>query len=525
MSLLRLAQERTDHLLVVSPAYHAITPPSFPCRPGSSIQIDCCSEGSLIEENHAHRWTRKILSRSRQRRVTIDILPEDVLLEIFYWYLAENPDIDELEEWHTLVHVCRKWRSLVLRSPRRLNLRLLCDGRRPVREKLNGWPALPIVIYGWKHEMPGVTDIVTAFEHNDRVCQVLLWDISSSLLERVLALMQQTFPALTSLGLSSDDNEAPALSDSFLGGSAPRLQYIQLNCIPFPGLPKLLLSATGLVTLRLLHIPHFGYFSPKVMVIVLSGSTRLEEFKLTFQSPRSRPDRERRRPPPHTRSVFRALTHFEFHGVSEYLEDLVARIDAPLLDLFDITFFHQVIFHTPQLAQFISRTPQLKLRDEARVTFYSRTAVVTLPSPQMRHRFLELKISCSQSDWRLSSMAQICSSFLSLISSLERLYVYEKEHLQSCWQDDIENVQWLELLRPFTTVKTLYLSPEFAPRIAPALQELVGERATEVLPALRSLQFHPSRPVQEAIEKFVAARQLSGHPISVSHWDWKQVKR
>lgn len=460
-------------------------------------------------------------------RLTIGILPDDVLLEIFDWYLEENPVIDELEEWHKLVHVCRKWRSLVLQSPHRLNLRLLCDGRRPVREKLEAWPPLPIVIYGWKHEMPRVTDFVSAFKHNHRVCRVLLSDMSSSLLERVLALMQQPFPALTSLQLSSGDNEAPTLSDSFLGGSAPRLQNLQLNCISFPGLPKLLVSATSLVTLRLRHIPHSGYFSPEVIVIVLSAaSTRLEEFELIFQSPRSRPDRERRRPPPPTRSVFRALARVEFYGASEYLEDLVARIDAPLLERFDITFFHQVIFHTPQLAQFISRTPQFKTREEACVTFYSRTAVVTLPSPQMCHRILELKISCSQADWRLSSMAQICSSSLPLLSSLERLYVSEEEYLQSCWQDDIENVQWLEILRPFITVKTLYLSREFAPRIAPALQELVGGRATEVLPALRSLfleQCHPPRPVQEAFEKFVAARQLSGHPVAISHWDRKQV--
>jgi F-box-like len=456
--------------------------------------------------------------------VTIDMLPDDLLLEIFDWYLEENPGIDELEEWHTLVHVCRKWRNLVLQSPRRLNLRLLCDGRRPVREKLNIWPPLPIVIYGWKHEMPGITDIVAAFDHNDRICQVLLWDLSSSLLERVAALMQQPFPALTSLGLSSDDNDAPTLSDSFLGGSAPRLQHLQLNCIPCPGLPKLLLSATGLVTLRLRRIPHSGYFSPEAMIIVLSASTRLEEFELTFQSPQSRPDSERLRPLPSTRSVVRALTHFEFHGVSEYLEDLVARIDAPLLDLLNITFFHQIIFHTPQLAQFISRTPQLKAGDEARVVFYSMTALVTLSSPKMCHRILELKISCTRSDWRLSSMAQICSSSLPLISSLERLYVYEKEDVQSCWQNDIENVQWLELLRPFNTVKALYLSLEFTPRIAPAFQELVAGRATEVLPALRSIfleQLRPSTGVQEAIETFVAARQFSGHPIAISYWDRK----
>jgi len=60
------------------------------------------------------------------------------------------------------------------------------------------------------------------------------------------------------------------------------------------------------------------------------------------------------------------------------------------------------------------------------------------------------------------------------------------------------------------------------PSIAPALQELVGERVTEVLPALQSLFLrgsHPSGPVRKAIRKFVTARQLAGHPIIVSRWD------
>ena len=92
------------------------------------------------------------------------------------------------------------------------------------------------------------------------------------------------------------------------------------------------------------------------------------------------------------------------------------------------------------------------------------------------------------------------------------------------WQDDIENSQWLELLHPFTAVKDLYISQEFTPRIAPALQELVGERVTEVLPALQTLFLEeplPSGPVQETIGQFVAARQLAGHPIAVSRWERK----
>jgi hypothetical protein len=72
------------------------------------------------------------------------------------------------------------------------------------------------------------------------------------------------------------------------------------------------------------------------------------------------------------------------------------------------------------------------------------------------------------------------------------------------------------------SLPVLYLSEKIAPRIAPALEELVGDRATEVLPALQNLfleGLQPSEPVQEGIAKFIATRQLSGHPVTVSLWE------
>jgi hypothetical protein len=82
-------------------------------------------------------------------------------------------------------------------------------------------------------------------------------------------------------------------------------------------------------------------------------------------------------------------------------------------------------------------------------------------------------------------------------------------------------MQWLEIFRPFTTVKKLYICEKFAQDIASALQQLVGERATDLLPALESLfleELQPSDPAQEAISQFVAARQVLGHPVAVSYW-------
>jgi hypothetical protein len=224
-----------------------------------------------------------------------------------------------------------------------------------------------------------------------------------------------------------------------------------------------------------------------------------------------------------TRTLLPVLTEFWFSGVSEYLEDLMARIDVPLLDFLHITFFHQLIFDTPQLAQFISRAPKFKAHEEARVVFFDWQVSVTFPKTFDGE--LELEILCRQPDWQLSSLAQVCiSSFPpTLIPAVEHLYIlgdYELSQLH--WQDDIESGQWLELLHPFNAVKRLYISQEFVPRIAPALQELILERVTEVLPALETLFLEeppPSGPVHETIGQFIAARQLTSNPIVVSSWE------
>ena len=475
------------------------------------------------------------------RRVTIDMLPDVALLEIFDCYVevAREEEIEEyklyrrlkIQGWHTLVHVCRKWRIIVLGSPRRLGLRLLCREKTPVKETLSVWPPLPIVI---KQFYPTqMENIILALEHNERICKIDLIEVTNSQQEEVLAAMQQPFPALTKLRIWLYQEGMPTvIPESFLGGSAPRLQYLELEHIQFPGLPNLLLSAPDLVDLHITRIPHSGYISPEVMVHCLSTLTRLEGLSLVFESPKSRPVWKTRRPYPPKRSTLLTLTYFRFGGVSEYLEDLVARINAPLLDNFNVTFFHQLIFNTPQLAQFFARTPNFQSLVGADIAFVFFEGHVLVKSPETYPypypRGFQLKISCKQSDWQLSSLAQVCSSSFPhvLIRMVEHLHISQAKYKgPRRWQDDIEGSQWLEALRPFTGLKDLYVSREFLPRIAPAFQELAGEPVTEVLPALQSLfleKVNPSGPVREATKKLVVARHLAGHPITVSHWDRKQ---
>jgi len=105
---------------------------------------------------------------------------------------------------------------------------------------------------------------------------------------------------------------------------------------------------------------------------------------------------------------------------------------------------------------------------------------------------------------------------------VERLDIFQHGPLDPDQQDDTENGQWLELLRPFIGVKVLYLSEEIVPSFAPALQEIVGDRVFDVLPALQGIfleGLHPSGSVKEALDKFSDARQFSERPIVISHWD------
>ena len=360
----------------------------------------------------------------------------------------------QIEAWQPLVHVCRRWRSLVFGSPRRLKMRLVCTIKTPAEDTLDVWPALPILIRDYDCLTEGMDNIIAVLERSDRVSEVYLKNAPSSHLERVSApaAMQRPFPGLASLLFHSYYVNVPALPDSFLGGSAPLLRLLYLDCVPFPGLPKLLLSAPHLVHLRLWNISHSGYFSPEAMLTALPTLTSLESLRIQFESPRSRPDLAGRRPSPPTRLVLPVLATFGFKGVCEYLEDLVARIDAPQLITLHLTLFNQIIFDTPQLIQFIGRTPTLNTPEKAHIAFgdyHTRFRLSSGPGG------LSVGIACRELDWQISSLEQVCTSCSPLLSTLENLYIYQAPFSQPNWQDNIENILWLELLHPFTTIKNL----------------------------------------------------------------------
>ena len=66
-------------------------------------------------------------------QVTINVLPNNVLLDIFEIYLGKDdsngPGLDfwlSYDKWHMLVHVCGRWQCIVFASQRCLDLKLCC---------------------------------------------------------------------------------------------------------------------------------------------------------------------------------------------------------------------------------------------------------------------------------------------------------------------------------------------------------------------------------------------------------------
>ena len=456
--------------------------------------------------------------------MTIDVLPDNVLLEIFHFhkndvFLIIPRPVSVTWRWKTITQVCQRWRTIIFGSPRRLDLRLVCTNETPTRTSLGIWPPFPIVVLcnppPWVDEK-GLSNVIAALEHSDRISEVYIFNINGPALEKITAVMQKPFPILISFQLTSIDESVPVFPETLSAGSAPRLRFFYLSGIPFSTSHKFVLSISQVESLYLLNIPNSGYISPEIMVTFLAALPNLKNLSIGFRSPPPRPIRTNQ--PPLTRVIFPALAALHFSGVSEYFEDIVARIETPLLHMLSVAFFMDLIFHIPRLHYFIGRTKSLGSHHQALMEFSSMETKIMFGSS------FHLEVRCERLDWQLSSISQIFGEQLPLLSHVEQLELCENPALtRTTWKTDpdMDSPLWLELFRLFTSVQSLYISETLVPPVAVALHEL-SEGTIELLPALQSLfleGLQPAGPEQKSLQSFVDSRRLSGHPVIIQNWE------
>jgi hypothetical protein len=450
------------------------------------------------------------------QQVTIDMLPDDVLLNIFRYYLDGTPRV-----WPTLSRVCQGWRQTVFASPLGLSLRLYCTYGTPVRKTLDYWPALPLVIrYGGLPELhpPAPKDddnIIAALKQSSRVISIGL-TITSSLLEKLSAI-SEPLSELEGLALLSRDNMELTLPSAFRWG--PRLRLLHSTSIAFPSFPQLLSPCQDLVDLQIHEIPSAGYFSPVAFANALTGMAQLETLSLHFLS--LPPRRNHLSLPPQSGGL-PALTCLKYRGTSKYLDSFVARIDAPRLGDVDITFFSQPTMDTAELGRFMERIEIQSSLCQADIDAFADAISISFTDSSSSTP-LRLQISCKQLDWQLSAMAQVCDHFSPFLFRVKRLYI---NTTQSSSGQDVDGEHWRGLVGSFGGARNMaWVAGEPTTDILRALSRADGGHTsdTTVLPSLRNLRV--IMPVQideqflgpfwDSAQSFITSRRLSGRPVEL----------
>ncbi|KAN0135900.1 hypothetical protein V8E53_006352 [Lactarius tabidus] len=450
----------------------------------------------------------------RNQQAMIEMLSVDILVNIIHHYLYSSP-----QDWPTLTHVCRSWRQIISRYPLGLDLRLYCTYGIPVQNALECWPPFPLVVkYGGYPGLDPPTledddNIIASLKESGRVSSISL-TVTRSLIEKLPAITEP-LSGLEELVLLSRDSVQLALPSVFRWGS--RLCTLHSTRVAIPSFPRLLLPCHDLTDLQLHEIPNAGYFSPEEFANALSMVTQLRILSLHFLSFPSRRKYLALPPPSEERVVLPALTCFKYRGTSKYLDNFVARIDAPCLRDIDITCFSQPTMDASQLGRFIGRIEMPTPLSGAEVQI-SVHAISVAFLDQSTAIPLRVQIPCKQLDWQLSSMAQIFNHFSPFLFRVEDLRISSTQSLHV--EDGMAGGQWLELIHAFSGAKDFHVAGVHVMDMLCALRPAHGNHTTDtVLPTLRNIHVYEHMPMDMplwiAAESFLASRQFSGHPVEL----------
>jgi hypothetical protein len=248
------------------------------------------------------------------------------------------------------------------------------------------------------------------------------------------------------------------------------------------------------------------------MVACLARPPRLHSLLIGFHLAPSRHWHYQISLSPVTRALLPALTRFEFRGPSKYLAEFSSRIDGPRLNEIHLRYSSQLVdFQVAQLFQFLDRSedPKLALIRRAQVNFLRPRVIFDMyPHPDSNPACVSSLFDCKVLGKQILHLAQVFGQPSAIVSGV----VHLKLSLNHPHADRHDNA-WLRLFRQCSAIRALHVSGKFAGHIALALDGVAAEVVAEVLPAL-DLIYIVGQPVS-CVEKFLAARRLSAHPVTI----------
>ncbi|KAH9169040.1 hypothetical protein EDB89DRAFT_2073463 [Lactarius sanguifluus] len=210
-------------------------------------------------------------------------------------------------------------------------------------------------------------------------------------------------------------------------------------------------------------------------------------------------------------AVLPTLTEFVFGRDFEYLEDLVAQIDAPRVD----DFIGRSNF---KLAQF----------RRAQVTFYSDQVYIDLDLPQgecLQAKFsIIMTLNYATTTSPVFYMVHVLGQLAAMTSSVGHLRVsFRDPTIPRQVGKDLLESEWLPLLCLFSAVEVLEVSGGLEGCIASALEDTAEETLNILLPAFQLLWLEDDNCNKP--EQFLSSRQHSGRPVTIANTQEEFVER
>ena len=468
--------------------------------------------------------------------LTIDNIPDEVLLEIFDYYqqhfISDQPLWNKKYKWFKLIHVCRRWRFIVFASSTRLDLCLVVSAHNPGNMKTIFSPRLPPLPIAIDYDCLPVgtashvktkvfSRMLAALKRCDRVHAITFLGTAPDFDELVKATKHH-FPILENLKLQNVDTRITELElpSTFLNGSAPHLRSLKLHRISLTSITSLLSSATVLIELNLrLYTP----FSMASLLAHLRNMHCLRHLELMLRIRGAPSSTNGPIPPTNPEDTFllSKLTSFHYQGPSSVLGALVAGFTAPSLQDVHIILNdddEDPIFHLSRFLDGIEKlyhsAQMISEGDYFRISLLTHSEPVDQPTPSFR--------CCSVcSPGSIMRMSATLSAKLATVEELLMVFIADPFEF---WDDDNP---WRSFLQHFRRVKVLWveridllymadiLDPddESVPGLLPMLEE-IEIRA-------RSYIFFKSPPQttelgMAAFRPLLAAREEAGRPVKIS---------
>ena len=384
-------------------------------------------------------------------------------------------------------------------------------------DALSHLPSLPLEIdYSvgtWSIARNDKDNIHFGLQQHGRVHRIALRAPSRGL-QMWLELMNRPFPRLEDLSLlSTAPEEMSLVLPETL--QAPFLRRLSLHGV---GLPKgsSLLSSIALSTLSLTCIQESCYFPPAHLVTQLRG-LYLEELLISFSTPIPFSSTEGGLlPAPIPPVTLPSLRRLTFQGMGVYLDNLVAQINAPLLERLSLTLFFELAYTLVNLTEFIHGTKRIGCVI-SRVIFNKDGVSVDAGHHGQQQDFgkfsLHVNVNCGP-EWQIDSATRVCSAIGMVLSTVEELTLdLDVRGMPLDWNKSLDSMLWYKLLPPFNAVKKLRIGSSLTFELSQALGSVAGGSVLEFLPELQEIEVQFIGDAKEVFSAFLETRKFVGRPV------------